>query len=282
MKKKNSKYIIGIIVTIFILLSLLFVFVNDNRRLTIIESFIKDISSSITKVVNIPIDYFKDQIIIEKEKQEIYKKYKSLKKQNEKLELENSKYKESVNELNNLKKSLNLTDNFSDYEKINSSVIQRDVGYWYDTITIDKGSSSGVKEEYAVVTKEGLVGKITKTSNLTSTVKLLTSITEETKISVKITDGEDNIYGLLTKYDEKTKNFIIEGIAENKEIKKDLIVTTTGLDNIFPSGIVIGKVTDVSKDNFDLTTFVYVKSNINFDDLRYVIVAKRSDSKWLL
>jgi len=279
MKKKNSKYIIGIIVTIFILLSLLFVFVNDNRRLTIIESFIKDISSSITKVVNIPIDYFKDQIIIEKEKQEIYKKYKSLKKQNEKLELENSKYKESVNELNNLKKSLNLTDNFSDYEKINSSVIQRDVGYWYDTITIDKGSSSGVKEEYAVVTKEGLVGKITKTSNLTSTVKLLTSITEETKISVKITDGEDNIYGLLTKYDEKTKNFIIEGIAENKEIKKDLIVTTTGLDNIFPSGIVIGKVTDVSKDNFDLTTFVYVKSNINFDDLRYVIVAKRSDSK---
>jgi len=184
-----------------------------------------------------------------------------------------------VNELNNLKKSLNLTDNFSDYEKINSSVIQRDVGYWYDTITIDKGSSSGVKEEYAVVTKEGLVGKITKTSNLTSTVKLLTSITEETKISVKITDGEDNIYGLLTKYDEKTKNFIIEGIAENKEIKKDLIVTTTGLDNIFPSGIVIGKVTDVSKDNFDLTTFVYVKSNINFDDLRYVIVAKRSDSK---
>ena len=279
MKKKNNKYIIGIIGTIILLLFLLFIFVNDNRNLTIIESLIKDTSSSIVKVVNIPINYFKDQIIIEKEKQEIYIKYKNLKKRNEKLELENSKYKESINELSNLKKSLRLTDNFSDYEIINSSVIQRNVGYWYDTITIDKGISDGVKEEYAVITKEGLVGKIIKTSNLTSTVKLLTSITEETKISVKITDGEENIYGLLTKYDEKTNNFVIEGIAENKEIKKDLIVTTTGLDNIFPSGIVVGKVTDISKDNFDLTTFVYVKSNINFDDLRYVMVAKRNDIK---
>lgn len=277
MKRKENKYIIGTLVVLFILLSLLFIFVNDNRKLTIIESGIKDVSLSIFRVIKIPFDYTQDKIEEYNQKKNIYKKYKALKKQNEKLILENNKYNEIRNELNNLKSSLDIDSSLTDYDIINSSIILRDIGYWYDTLTIDRGENKGIKKDMAVITTKGLVGRVLKTTKTTSTIKLLTSINEDTKISVKIIDGDRSIYGLLTKFDYKKKTFLIEGISENIEIKNDLIVTTTGMDSIFPSGITIGRVVNTTKDNFDLSIYVEVKSDVDFDDLRYVMVAKRRE-----
>lgn len=277
MKRKENKYIIGTLVVLFILLSLLFIFVNYNRKLTIIESGIKDISLSVFRVIKIPFDYTQDKIEEYNQKKDIYKKYKALKKQNEKLIIENNKYNEIRNELNNLKNSLDINSSLADYDTINSAIIFRDIGYWYDTLTIASGENKGIKKDMAVITTKGLIGRVLKTTKTTSTVKLLTSINEDTKISVKIIDGDRAIYGLLTKFDYKKKTFLIEGISENIEIKKDLLVTTTGMDNIFPSGITIGRVVNTTKDNFDLSIYVEVKSDIDFDDLRYVMVAKRRD-----
>ena len=47
--------------------------------------------------------------------------------------------------------------------------------------------------------------------------------------------------------------------------------------NIFPSGIVIGKVSLVTTDNFDLAKVIKVKSDTNFDDISYVTVVMRGE-----
>ena len=49
---------------------------------------------------------------------------------------------------------------------------------------------------------------------------------------------------------------------------------TSGLDNNFPSGLVIGKVTSVKKDNFDLEQIVSVKPSSNFDNINYVSILR--------
>ena len=59
------------------------------------------------------------------------------------------------------------------------------------------------------------------------------------------------------------------------KIPKDSLVTTTGMGDIFPSGIVIGKVKKVRTDNFDLAKTVDVVGSADFDDLTYVTVLKR-------
>ena len=122
-------------------------------------------------------------------------------------------------------------------------VITRNIGYWYNTITIDKGKNNGVEKNMAVIINKGLIGNVVSVSNYNSTVKLLTTEDINSKISVKIRiNNKKFIYGLLTKYNKKDKTFNIEGIAENTNIPINSFVTTTGLGNSFPSGILIGKV----------------------------------------
>ena len=57
------------------------------------------------------------------------------------------------------------------------------------------------------------------------------------------------------------------------------MVTTTGLGNQFPSGILIGRVESISKDNFDLARTILVRSSVDFDDISYVTVLKKGENK---
>ena len=85
------------------------------------------------------------------------------------------------------------------------------------------------------------------------------------------------VYGLLVGYNKDNQTYKIEGISENDDIEINSYVTTTGLGNNFPSGILIGKVSGVTTDSFDLTKIVEVKSDVDFNDLVYVRVLKRND-----
>ena len=245
MKKKKFLIITSILgILIFIIIT------SDKRNLTIIEKSSKDIFSFVIKPIN------KLRI----------KKCENNTEDNI-LKAENEELKENIK---NLKDLLGLKTILSEYEKINATVIDRNLGYWYDTLTIDKGSNDGIIKNQAVITTKGLIGYIHNTSYTTSTVKLITSKLEN-KISVKIKNNDSYTYGLLTQYENG--NFIIEGITE--DVKIDSIVTTSGLGNGFPEGIYIGKVSEVNKDNFDLIKNLKVKSDLNYDLISLVSVLKK-------
>lgn len=279
-KPKEKYYIIILLVIICILLFLFSLIITDKRNLNIVEEFVKDSSLTINKTINKPFDFINEKIQEYKKKDKIYKKYEKLLKKYEQYDLLESKYDESQKEIKNLKETLELNNSLNDSEYINASVITRDIGYFYSELTIDKGKKQGIKKGMAVITNSGLIGVINKTSNLNSTVKLLTTDVVDSKISIKIKiNEEDYLYGLLVGYDKNKRYFIIEGIADNTEIPIDSPVTTTGLGNDIPGGILIGKVKEITKDNFDLSRTLLVKSNVNFDDINYVTVLKKEEIK---
>ena len=116
---------------------------------------------------------------------------------------------------------------------------------------------------------------MTKVSNYSSTVELLSNDHMSDKISVKIKTKDDYVYGLISTYDSKTNTYTVEGISENEEILEGADVVTTGMGTVFPSGLMIGKVKKVTTDNFDLSKVVQVEAAVDFDDLDYVTVLKR-------
>ncbi len=278
---RNRKYYPIIVLVIVSAMLLLFsVIINDKRNLTIIEKIFKDTTLSINTLAMKPINVLEDKIKEYNSKQKLYEKYEKLSEKYSKVELMETKYEEAKKEINDLKKVLNLNNTLSENSYMNATVITRNIGYWYNNITIDKGEKDGVKKDMAVITNDGLVGTVIKTSNLNSTVKLLTTSDTNNKISVKIKIGENEyLYGLLTGYNKEKKCFIVEGISENTDIKKGSIITTTGLGNGLPSGILIGRVESISKDNFDLARTVLVKSSVDFDDISYVTVLKKEEKK---
>lgn len=152
------------------------------------------------------------------------------------------------------------------------------MNYWYDTITISKGEHDGIAIGMPIIVSGGLIGKVIKTTTFTSTVRLLTANNSNDKISVKINTGDSYAYGILSKYNKDNNTYTIEGISENLDFKKGMIVTTTGMGDIFPSGILIGQVVEVTTDQFDLAKILEIKSSVDFDNLNYVTVLKRSIS----
>lgn len=256
-KKKNKKYIILIFFIIFIIVLIILDQVLNINKININNGFLKDVSTYINKTINMPIKLVKNN----KEK---------INTETE-LEVQNKELRKEINEL---KKALEIKNVLSEYKKINSITINRNLGYWYRNITIDKGKKDEIGKNMAVINSDGLIGIVDKTSNHTSTIKLLTS-NRLNKISVKIEIKGKYVYALLTGYDEKDNTFILEGISENVDIPLDSLVTTTGMGSIFPAGILVGTVKSIDTDNYDLAKIVKIKSNVDFNDINIVTVLKR-------
>lgn len=276
---ENRYIILVILVIIAILLGLITSAVKDNRKLNPVEQAIKDSALFVNKIAYQPIKWINSLINQAKEKQNLYNKYKELLEKSESIDLVSAKNKELEDEIEKLQELLELNRTLTKDSYLNASVINRNIGYWYNTITIDKGSTNGITTDMAVITNDGLIGKIIKTTNFNSTVKLLTSNDVNNRLSVKIQNGDDFVYGILSGYNSKNNTFIIEGISEQVDIAVNSIVITTGLGGLFPSGILIGNVESVVNDSFDLSKILQVKSSVNFNDLKYVTVLKRDDTK---
>lgn len=275
-RNRNKKYwLILILLSIIIVIGVIYKMVNDDRNLTKIEGLLKDTGLFVNKVLYSPIRFIDKKVSEQKEKKEMYEKYSELKEKSENYDLLQSKFNELDYQYSELQKTLDLNKTLSKDSYLNATVINRNIGVWYNTITIDKGSKNGVKEDMPVIVKEGLIGKVIKVSNFNSTIKLLTSDDITDKISVKIKNNDDYIFGLLVKYDIDNKVFIIEGIDQNINIEPGSLVTTTGLGDYFTSGITVGKVKQVKTDNFDLAKIVEVTSDVDFSKLNYVTILKR-------
>lgn len=278
MKRKNGKLkyiIIGVIVLFAILLGVTSHFIDEDKDLNFFEKTIKDTGTYIQKIFYTPIGFVKDKVEMISETKDLYKKYTELKEKVEKTDLYYAQIEELQKEVTELKSTLELNATLSEYTYVNATVINRNIGYWYNNLTIDKGSKNGIKKGDAVITPNGLIGKIVSVSNFSSSVKLLTSDEISNKISVKISSNDTYHYGLLIGYDKEFNIYKIEGITNSDNIKEGDLVTTTGLTDYFPSGILIGKVSKVVKDEYDLNSIVEVTPSVNFEDISTVTVLNR-------
>ena len=280
-KKKMipKKYVVVMIIILIILILIIFSFtLKDDRKLNPVESFLKDGLVYTEKVVTYPFNYISNKI-------SEYKKLKSVNKDNAVLETSIDRVSsiESENielrrQLDKLKEELNIDYTLVDYEYLNATVVSRNVGFWYNTITIDKGSYNGVEKDMVVINSKGLIGKIIKTSTFTSDVRLITTSDTNNKISVHISNGDYDLYGLINSYDYNDNYLEVEGISNTKDVRVGDYVYTSGLGGIFPSGILVGTVSEISTDSYDLAKIIKVKPSSDFTDINYVSILKRKDS----
>lgn len=180
-------------------------------------------------------------------------------------------------EISELKSLTNIKTVLSDFNYINATIIERNRDYWFNTVTIDKGSVDGIIPDMAVVDSNGLVGRVENVRNNTSDVKLLTTSDVTSKISVVIKNKGKDIYGIINGYDYKM-NLLKVIINEDVDIYDKMEVLTTGMGGIFPSGIIVGEVFDtmILKDEVTIVVRVRPKSNIKGE--KYVSILQRKDN----
>ena len=130
-----------------------------------------------------------------------------------------------------------------------------------------------------VVSAKGLIGRIIKTSTFTSDVRLITTSDTNNKISVHISNGDNDLYGLINNYNYSDNLLEVEGISNTKDVNIGDYVYTSGLGGVFPSGILIGTVSEISTDSYDLAKIIKVEPSADFTDINYVSILKRKENK---
>ena len=279
-KMTSKKYVfIGVVILIIILLIIFSFTLKEDRKLNPVESFLRDTLSYAEKIVTYPFSYITT-------KTREYNKLKDVNEENDILEtsLDRIDAIETENvelrrQIDALKNELNIDYTLTDYEYLNATVTSRSVGYWYNTITVNKGSYNGIKKDMVVINGKGLIGRVIKTSTFTSDVRLITTSETNNKISVHISNGDNNLYGLINNYDYSKNLLEVEGISNTKDVDIGDFVYTSGLGGIFPSGILIGSVSEITTDSYDLAKIIKVKPSADFSNINYVSVLKRKDSE---
>ena len=147
-----------------------------------------------------------------------------------------------------------------------------------DTVTIDKGSSSGIKKDMAVVTKNGFVGKIHKVSENSSEVKLITADDVNYKVSVSITTSSGDTNAILNGYDKKSGLLKVVGVDKTSDVKEGDVILTSGLGGKEPRGIYIGVVNGIKTDKYNLSKTLYLKTGQDFSNIHYLTVLKEKIS----
>ena len=172
-----------------------------------------------------------------------------------------------VNEMENteLKEMLDLKQNI-EIDIVPAKVINIGLHTSITALTINVGSDNGVGINDAVITPYGVIGKVQFVSEKSSIVHLIND--SEFRIGVRILPSGE--IGVLR---WKANNICeVREVYKNSEINIGDHVVTSGLSDIFPEGLFIGKVSSVTNTRDQFQKIVSVKYEENLNALTYVFV----------
>lgn len=271
----RNKRLIILLVSIIFLVALIGFSFREREKLTMPEQLIKDTTGFFQNAISKPANYVAGFFENLQDLQNTYIENKELKARLDdvtRLEIE-------VQELSDENKRLNeLLEKKDDYRKFNplqATVIARTPDQWQELLTIDRGSIHGVEKDMAVISAQGLIGKVKHSQQFTSTVQLLSTADPKSRISVTVLGGNEEVYGMIEGYDSKKKRLLLKSVRHEDKIKEGQNVITSGLGGIFPEGLQIGKITEVFPDQYGLTQAAYVKPFADFYAIKHVMVVKR-------
>lgn len=252
---KKNKYIkLVVVIMCIFLLCISFYF---SRKITFVENGLKTISTFFNEVLFSPVKLYNSERNIDQSES-----YLIQKNVNESLE----------KEVQELKELLELNRTLTEYKTVNATILSRNKTYWFNNMMIDKGSKDGIKEGMAVITKNGLIGKISKVYYNSSEIKLITSDDTKYKVSVSIKTNNDENIAILNGYDVENDLIKIVGVNKNNKVDIGSEVLTSGLGGVFPGGIYIGTVEKIESDKYDLSNNIYIKTKQDFNNIHYVSV----------
>lgn len=281
-KKKRQvpkKFVVICVCIIIVIMLIIFSFtLKEDRKLNPVESFFRDTLIYVERIVTYPFRFAVQKVNEYGELRDVMEENDVLETSIDRVTSIETENIELRRQLDALKEELDIDYSLTDYEYLNASVISRNVGYWYNTITIDKGTFNGVDKDMVVINSKGLIGRIVRTTTFTSDVRLITTSDTNNKISVKISNGDYNLYGLINSYDYGDNYLEVEGISNTRDVNIGDYVYTSGLGGVFPSGILIGQVSEITTDSYDLAKIIRITPSVDFTDINYVSILKRKDS----
>jgi rod shape-determining protein MreC len=224
--------------------------------------------SIVDKKIRNSVLYFDEVEMIRQENKKLKSRIDELEKDNRDL----IEYKQKIFEF---KQALNIKDRYSQYDILGANIIAKDPGNWFDVFTLDVGSNDGVEENTTVLTGSGLVGKVVQVNVFSS--RVISILDPDNTVSARISKTRELV---RIKGDMELKGY---GICKMDYIPNDVdiltgdLVETSGMGGIYPKGILIGTVKNISISPNEFTKQAEVQPVVDFKRLEevYLLIRKK-------
>lgn len=192
-----------------------------------------------------------------------------LKQKIQQLEVEVQSKEDLSSENERLKNLLNLKEQ-TKYPVLTAKIIGRDPSGWFNDAVINQGSYNGVKLNMPVVANGGLIGRITAVSPLTAQVTLVT----DEKFGAGAAVGEienSNALGVVTGL-SNSEILQMRHVPGSVEVQVGQSVFTTGQDGIYPPGLKLGEIVEVSGGSATTSKTISIRPSGQLSSMQEVAV----------
>jgi rod shape-determining protein MreC len=180
------------------------------------------------------------------------------------LEVRLQRERALAGESENLRRLLALRDR-SQMPTRSAEIIGTSATADFRTVTIDRGSSDGVRADMAVVSPSGAVGRVVMPSRHAAKVQLLVDRSASVAVMVERSRAQGIAMG-------SGENLLrLEYVSTSADIVKGDTVVTSGIDGIFPPGFVVGKIEEIERSGGTFRA-IRVRPAVDFSGLEQVLV----------
>ena len=181
------------------------------------------------------------------------------------LEAKVNKFREAEATNLRLRKLLDLK-NQAFARSISATVIGNSASTWFQSLTINKGTKQGIRKGMAVISPSGIVGQIWSVAPNGSKVLLVTDRNSGVDVIAQRTRARGIVSGSLD------RGPVMEYVTRNENIREGDRLITSGLDNIFPKGQLVGTVGKVQENSYGLFQDVSVRLAVDPERIEEVLV----------
>lgn len=202
----------------------------------------------------------------------------ALKKENEELKSNGTQNKILIKENDRLREMLNFSKTNEEYEYIGTDITGLAGNNFLDGYIINKGEDDGLKKGMVAVNGKGLVGKVTQVNKKWSVVQSLCN--ENIAVAGHVLETEES-NGIVKGYKGNEDKFLAEitGLSLDSAIKEGDTILTSGLGEIYPKGIEIGKVIEVYEDKAKVRKTAIIEPVVDFSKIEQILIVLPKDKE---
>jgi len=158
-------------------------------------------------------------------------------------------------------------------ETVAALVVGRDGVPWFRSLTIDKGEADGVMLDAPVMSPTGVVGRVFAIGPHAARVQVLLDRDGGAGVLVERTRVPGVVSGQVASGTSGAEDLVLKYVPEHSDVAVGDVVVTSGLDRIYPKGLVVGRVRFVGKGS-GLVRDIRVEPSARFDRLEEVLVVR--------
>ncbi len=261
---KNGLFIFYVLLA---LLAFLFTFRQKVYHKSVLDKTSTQMSGYVDQHISNVTQFFH----LKDDNQELQKENAELRKQLELLKGEISESNLASGPINNV--AFHQTYSFIPVEVINNSVMKN-----YNMLTINKGSRQGIEKGMGVISGNGVIGYVYKTSD--NYARVMSTLNPNARTTVQLKSNK--YFGMLA-WDGKDPRYAkLQEIPKYIEVAKGDTIETDGKSGVIPGGIMIGTVLKSKIDEVTGELDIVVKLKEDFARLRYAQVVVNLEKKEII